>query len=105
MQRLVKHFVCMLFILMSLSTFAFAKKELSGKLNVNTATEKELNQLPFIGEKKAKAILELRKQKPLQSLEEIEKVKGVSKKIIAALQPYVKFNGESDLKVVNVKKK
>ena len=105
MQRLVKQVIFTFLVLLSLSTLGLAKKELLGKLNLNTATEKELSQLPFIGEKKAKAIIELRKQKPLQSLEEIEKVQGVSKKIITALEPHVKFSGESDLKVVNVKKK
>ncbi len=105
MQRLVKQVIFTFLVLLSLSTLGLAKKELLGKLNLNTATEKELSQLPFIGEKKAKAIVELRKQKPLQSLEEIEKVQGVSKKIITALEPHVKFSGESDLKVVNVKKK
>ena len=104
MHHLMKNFVLMLFVLASLSTLAFAGKQVSGKLNINTATEKELTQLPFIGEKKAKAIIELRKQKPLQSLEEIEKVRGVSKKIITALEPHVKFSGDSDLKVVSKSK-
>lgn len=101
MQRLAKHLVMSFLVLVILSTFvSAAKKEVTGQLNINTATEKELSNLPFIGAKKATAIIELRKQKPLQSLNELEKVRGISKKILAALEKHVKFSGESDLKVV-----
>ncbi|MBP1961515.1 helix-hairpin-helix domain-containing protein [Paenibacillus aceris] len=60
----------------------------SGQLDLNTATLKQLNDLPGIGESKAKAILDYRMKKGRFSrIEELTEVKGIGDKILEKLKP------------------
>nr|WP_275691065.1 helix-hairpin-helix domain-containing protein [Paenibacillus aceris] len=55
---------------------------------MNTATLKQLNDLPGIGESKAKAILDYRMKKGRFSrIEELTEVKGIGDKILEKLKP------------------
>lgn len=68
-----------------------------GKLNMNTATIEEFQLLPGIGEVKAKSIVAYRKASgPFRSVDELAKVKGLGKKRVAKLKPYLKIDGKSD---------
>lgn len=69
------------------------KKELSGVVNVNTATAQQLDLLPGIGAKAAKRIIELRAVKPFAKLEELHKVKGLGPKKLEKMKPFVAFTG------------
>ena len=52
---------------------------LFGKVDINSASIKELSTLKGIGETKAKAIVEYRKQQCFKSVDELTKVKGIGK--------------------------
>jgi len=49
-------------------------------LNINTASQSELESLNGIGEKTAKAIIEYRKEHKFTAIEEIQHVKGIGEK-------------------------
>lgn len=70
---------------------------LQGQLNVNTATAKELQQLPFIGKTKARAIINLRRQGRLQTLSELQKSSAIGPSTFQAILPYLKLSGASTL--------
>lgn len=104
----------MLFSLLAilLASIAFsenAKFTYKGKLNINTATVSELQKLPNVGAKKAVNIVNFRAKSPFNSIEEIMKVKGLSKKIYPKIRDYIKVDGLSDFELVklsnNVEKK
>ena len=60
----------------------------SGKININTASEKELDTLEGVGPVTAKAIIQFREQKgAFMTIEDIKKVSGIGE---------AKFNGMKD---------
>lgn len=61
-----------------------AKTEEVEKININTATAKELAKLKRIGPKYAERIIEYREQTPFEKPEDIMKVRGVGKKTFEA---------------------
>jgi competence protein ComEA len=64
-------------------------------VNVNTATVDELTALPGIGEKRAQAILEARKQKGgFKSVEELTEVKGIGPANLEKLRPYLRAGAQ-----------
>ena len=75
---------------------------MAGRLNVNTATVKELLLLPHIGERQAKAIYEHRKKiGSFDNIDSLVRVKGVGQKTLARIRSYIKLTGESDLAIVS----
>jgi competence protein ComEA len=67
------------------------KEPLTGKVDLNTAEVAALEQLPGIGPATAKAIVDGR---PWKSVDELDKIKGLGKARIAALQNLVTFGDE-----------
>ncbi len=77
------------------STVTIEKEEIT-KININKADIKNLSKLPGIGEIKAKAILDYRKNiGEFQSLIELTKVKGIGKKTLVKMLPYLEMIGDS----------
>lgn len=56
----------------------------SEKININTATKKELMKLKGVGDKIADRIIEYRKIQPFEKPEDIMKVKGIAQKVFDA---------------------
>ncbi|WP_370516578.1 helix-hairpin-helix domain-containing protein [Granulicatella sp. zg-ZJ] len=64
----------------------------STKINLNTATKSQLMTIAGIGEKKADAILEYRKQKRLTKIEDLKQIKGFSDSLIEKIKPLVSLS-------------
>lgn len=61
-------------------------------VSINTATQKELEKLPGIGEEKAKAIIIEREIRgKFLSLDELANVPGITSKIIEQIRPFLVF--------------
>ncbi|MGO4273079.1 helix-hairpin-helix domain-containing protein [Paenibacillus sp. TAF58] len=62
----------------------------TGQLDLNTATLKQLDEIPGIGESKAKAILDYRLKKGRFSrIEELVEVKGIGEKMLEKLKVFL----------------
>lgn len=66
------------------------------KLDINTASIQQLEDLPKIGPAKAKAIVDARNQRPFRSVVELTRVKGIGKKTALFLQDYVQVHTLSE---------
>ena len=75
-----------------------SKKELTGKLNLNTATEEQLQLLPTVGPAKAERIVTWRKKNGgFKRAADLRKVKGFGYKTLKRLEPYLEISGENTL--------
>ena len=62
------------------------------QININEATAAELSGLPGVGEKIAERIIEYRNKKgPFRSVEDLQNVKGIGKKMFAKIKPFVEI--------------
>jgi competence protein ComEA len=72
--------------------------QLSGVVNVNTATAEQLMLLPGIGEAKARAILGRRKEKgAFKKVDELLEVKGIGTAALERIRPFVAIQGKTSL--------
>jgi len=75
-------------------------RKLQGVVNVNTASVEELQLLPGVGEARARAIVELRKQRGgLKSLDDLRDVKGIGEASLERLRPHVAFDGKTNARL------
>ncbi|WP_442867892.1 ComEA family DNA-binding protein [Campylobacter sp. VBCF_07 NA4] len=77
------------------STALFASLALAS-INLNTATKDELMALPGIGEAKAEAIIEYRKNNKFNSIDEIKNIKGIGEKRFEAIKDDLTLTGKTD---------
>jgi comEA protein len=76
-----------------------AKPPLSGSLNINTASAKQLTKLPGIGPKKAERIVKWRTHNgTFGRVVDLRRVKGFGPKSVKKLRPYLSVSGKSSLK-------
>ena len=69
---------------------------LSGIVNVNTAPVDQLVLLPGIGEARANAVIQARKQRGgFKSVDELLEVKGIGEAGLAKLRPHVAVKGKT----------
>ena len=72
-----------------------------GKLNINTASQQDLQLLPGIGEARAYNIVRFRKQiAGFKAVADLQRVPEVSATLFARVQNYLAMSGENDLKVL-----
>lgn len=80
----------------ALPALAGAENDISGVVNVNTATQEELQLLPGIGESRAAALIEARKRRGgFQKLEDLLEVKGIGEAGLARLRPHLTLEGKT----------
>ena len=58
-------------------------------INVNLATLEELQRLPGVGAKIAERIIDARKAKPFEAVEDLRKVSGIGAKTLDKLRPFI----------------
>ncbi len=74
---------------------------LEGAINVNTATQEQLELLPGVGPTTATRILEFVKKKPLTHASQLMRVKGIGRKTYERMRPYLVVAGETTLRVAD----
>ena len=69
---------------------------ISGVVNINTASSAELQLLPGVGEKRAEAIMDIRKSKGgFSSVDELVIVKGLGEAMLDRMRPHVTLKGKT----------
>jgi competence ComEA-like helix-hairpin-helix protein len=75
-----------------------ARKEVSGKLNLNTATEDQLMMLPTVGPSKAERIVAWRKKNGgFKRVADLRRVKGFGYRTYKRLEPFLDIKGDTTL--------
>ncbi|MDM8539148.1 helix-hairpin-helix domain-containing protein [Desulfobacterales bacterium HSG17] len=80
MYKIKKSLIFILAVLL-LAIFCQPVMASKGKININTASKKELVTLKGVGEKIAKRIIEYRKAHPFKTTVELMNVKGIGQKL------------------------
>ncbi len=74
-------------------------RDLTGKVNLNTATEEQLMLLPTVGPAKAERIVTWRKKNGgFRRTADLRRVKGFGYKTFKRLEPFLDIKGETTLK-------
>jgi competence ComEA-like helix-hairpin-helix protein len=74
------------------------RKELAGKLNLNTASEDQLMMLPSVGPSKAERIVTWRKKNGgFKRTADLRRVKGFGYKTFKKLEPFLDIKGDTTL--------
>jgi len=104
--RLRQSVILQYFVILSLlAVFSAAPVMAAGKVNINTATAKELQTLPNIGPKTAKAIIDYRKKHTFKTVDQLLEVKGIGEKTLKKLKPLVTVTGKAKKEPAAKKKK
>ncbi len=75
----------------------FTPREVTGVININTASVKELELLPGVGTRTAKLIVAYREKQQFKAAPEIVKVKGVGQGIYRRIKDYLTVTGTTTL--------
>ncbi|HEX2571577.1 MAG TPA: helix-hairpin-helix domain-containing protein [Polyangia bacterium] len=73
------------------------RAKLSGVINLNQADAEALELLPGIGPTRAAAIVEYRKSRPFKRVDDLVRIKGIGKKTMVKLRPYLAVSGQTTL--------
>jgi competence protein ComEA len=79
-------------LLVILSVLAFSLSAFAA-VDLNTASQAELEGVKGIGPKKAMAIIEYRKHTPFKTVEDLDNVKGFGKKSVDKIRADISVNG------------
>jgi competence protein ComEA len=72
-------------------------REVTGVININTASVKELELLPGVGNHTAKLIVAYREKTPFKSAQELTNVKGVGQGIYRHVKDFLTVSGATTL--------
>jgi competence protein ComEA len=85
----MKQFILTVCLFFFLTATAFASA-----ININTATQMDLETLPGIGPAKAEAIIAYRKVHKFESVDDLAKVKGIGEKSMVKLKELITIKGK-----------
>jgi competence protein ComEA len=75
------------------------KKSVTGKLNLNSASDEQLQMLPGVGPSKSERIIAWRqKNGGFKRVADLRKVKGFGYKTLKKLEPYLDIKGDTTLR-------
>ena len=75
-----------------------ARKQVTGKLNLNTASEEQLMLLPAVGPSKAERVVAWRKKNGgFKRVADLRRVKGFGYRTLKRLEPFLDIAGETTL--------
>ena len=75
-----------------------SRKQITGKLNLNTATEEQLMLLPTVGPAKAERVVTWRKKNGgFKRIADLRRVKGFGYKTFKKLEPFLDIKGDTTL--------
>ena len=75
-----------------------ARKEVSGRVNLNTASEEQLMMLPTVGPSKAERIVAWRKKNGgFKRVADLRRVKGFGYRTFKRLEPFLDIKGDTTL--------
>ena len=73
------------------------KEQAEGVVNINTASGEQLELLPGIGPSKSRAIVHYRERRKFKATHELIRVKGIGRKTLRRLRPYLTVKGPTTL--------
>ncbi|QCD45485.1 ComEA family DNA-binding protein [Campylobacter mucosalis] len=82
-----------------------AVSSLFAVVNINTATKEELMSISGIGEAKADAIIQHRKNTPFKSIDELKNVNGIGDKVFDKIKGDVSTAGKTSIDTDAIKNK
>lgn len=88
-----------LWLLLLLSVEAHAAQRLIGQVNINEASATSLSLLPGVGPKRAQAIIRLRQKRPFRRAVQLRRVRGIGRRTLMKMLPYVRVQGPTDLRL------
>ena len=78
---------------------ALSAPALEGQVNINQAGVASLSLLPGVGPKRAEAIIRLRQKRPFRRAIQLRRVRGIGRRTLLKMLPYVRVDGVTDLRV------
>lgn len=107
MRKLIQSLLCGAALMSTLfvAAPAMAAPELAGQVNINTATEGELDLLPGVGPSIAKKVIAYRKSKKFADITHLMRIRGIGRKTFAKLKPFLSVEGQTTLHVAGAANK
>jgi competence protein ComEA len=91
--------LCLLALPMSMQQVEAKKPQITGKININTASPEQLRLLPRVGPKIAMRIVAYRQKSKFKVPHEITKVKGIGRKTFEKMKPYITVGNSTHVTV------
>jgi competence protein ComEA len=86
----IKTRIAILVFIFSICCIGIGTGLCADQVDLNTATQEQLQSLPGIGPAIAQRIIAYRTEHPFQNVDEVQQVKGIGPKIFEQIKPLIK---------------